>query len=99
MLRGCGLRRAEVAQIDCKQVQHQEGRWFLVDVAGPGNRLRSVPIPQWAKATIDGWTSVAGINGGGCSGPSRRGGEVGATITAQAIYLIAKEHAERLGIP
>jgi hypothetical protein len=45
-------------------MQQREGRWVLVDLAGKGKRIRSVPVPGWAKAAADRWTEAAGITEG-----------------------------------
>lgn len=61
LLIGCGLRRDELAHITVEQIQQREGRWVLVDIEGKGRRLRSVPMPGWTKARIDGWTQLRGF--------------------------------------
>jgi integrase len=37
---------------------------LLVDLIGKDGRVRSVPMPGFAKAAIDSWTAAAGITGG-----------------------------------
>lgn len=97
LLVGCGLRRSELVALHKEHVQQREGRWVLVDVEGKGNRLRSVPMPAWAKAALDGWTGGAGIRGGRLFRAISGGGEVGESLTAQAVYLIVKSYARELG--
>ena len=36
----------------------------IIDLHGKGNRIRTVPMPSWAKAAIDVWAAAAGLNDG-----------------------------------
>jgi site-specific recombinase XerD len=64
VLIGCGLRRAEASAIRFEHIQQREGRWAIVDLRGKGNRMRTVPMPSWAKVAIDQWAEAAAINAG-----------------------------------
>ena len=56
LLVGCGLRRAELCALETEQVwQLSGGRLMLRDIAGKGNRVRSVAVPQWAERDIIAW--------------------------------------------
>lgn len=98
LLVGCGLRRSEIAQIEVDRIQQREARWVIVDMTGKGNRIRSVPMPAWAKLVVDRWTTAAGIDSGRLFRPLSQKGAIGEALTAQAVYLIVKGHAEKLGI-
>lgn len=98
LLVGCGLRRSELAHLDADRIQQREGRWVVVDIEGKGSRIRSVPMPAWAKAAVDAWTAVAGIDGGRLFRAISQTGELGERLTPQAVYLIVKGYAEKLGI-
>ena len=98
LLVGCGLRRSELATLDADRIEQREGRWVLVDIEGKGSRIRSVPMPAWAKAAVDAWTAVAGIDGGRLFRAISQTGELGESLTPQAVYLIVKGYAEKLGI-
>jgi site-specific recombinase XerD len=98
ILVGCGLRREELATLTVEAIQQREGRWVLVDIEGKGNRFRSVPMPAWAKAAADPWTAAAGITEGRLLRAISQGGEVGSGLTAQAVYLIVRGYAARIGI-
>ena len=52
LLVGCGLRRQELAGLRFEDIQQRDGRWCVVDLAGKGNRVRTVPMPPWTKAAI-----------------------------------------------
>ena len=57
---GCGLRRSEVARLTYEHIQQREGRWIIVDLVGKGNRVRTVPMPSWAKAALEAWGFAIG---------------------------------------
>jgi site-specific recombinase XerD len=61
---GCGPRREEVARLQLCDVQQREGRWCVVDIRGKHGRIRTVPMPSWAKVAIDEWTAAADISEG-----------------------------------
>ncbi|MHC4620995.1 MAG: tyrosine-type recombinase/integrase [Planctomycetota bacterium] len=83
---GCGLRRSEAANLTFAHVQMREARWVIVDLVGKRNRIRSIPMPAWAKSAIDAWTEAAGITEGRVFRPLTRGGNLaGDTMTPQAI--------------
>ncbi len=98
LLVGCGLRRSELAELVADRIQRREGRWVIVDIQGKGNRVRSVPMPAWAKVLVDGWTAPAAITEGRLFRAISQKGQVGEALTAQAVYLIVKGYAEELGI-
>jgi site-specific recombinase XerC len=58
---GCGLRRSELVALEMEHVQTRQGHWAIVDMVGKGGHIRTVPMPQWVKDALDGWTSAAGI--------------------------------------
>jgi site-specific recombinase XerD len=49
VLLGCGLRRSEVAALTVSHVQQRDGRWCIVDLVGKHGRVRTIPMPTWAK--------------------------------------------------
>jgi integrase/recombinase XerD len=57
VLLGCGLRRSEVAALTFEHVQQRDGRWCIVDLVGKHGRVRTAPMPNCFKVTIDAWTS------------------------------------------
>ena len=97
VLIGCGLRRAEAAALSFDHVQQREGRWVLVDLIGKRDKIRSVPMPNWTKASIDAWSRAAGISEGLVFRAVNKGDRVmGDGITPQAIYNIIVGYAEEL---
>ena len=101
MLVGCGLRRSEVVGLTIKHVQQRQQRWAVVDLIGKHGRIRTVPMPGWAKAVLDDWTTTAGITAGPLFRAVHKGGTIGgpAPMTAQALYYIVAEYAAQLDLP
>jgi site-specific recombinase XerD len=97
LLIGCGLRRAELAALETGHVALREGRWVLVDLIGKGSRLRSVPMPGWAKGALDHWTTIAEITDGRLFRAISPQGELQNSLTPQAVYLIVRHYTTRLG--
>ena len=55
LLLGCGLRRGELAPLGFSAIAQRESRWVIVDLIGKHGRIRTVPMPSWAKAALDRW--------------------------------------------
>jgi site-specific recombinase XerD len=97
VLIGCGLRRAEAAGLTFEHVQQRDGRWVLVDLIGKRDKIRSVPMPNWAKAAIDEWRKTSGVSDGLVFRAINKGDRVvGDGITPQAIYNIIVGYAGAL---
>lgn len=101
---GAGLRRSEVAALAFDHIAQREGRWVIVDLVGKGNRVRSVPIPAWAKAAIDEWAAAAKLapstgSGGRVFRSIRKGGAMESEgLTPQAVHDVAKEYGAICGL-
>jgi integrase len=74
LLIGCGLRRAEAANLTFDHIQQRDGRWVLVDLIGKRNKVRSVPMPAWTKQAIDEYASAASLTEGVVFRPINKGG-------------------------
>ncbi|MEO6588768.1 MAG: site-specific integrase, partial [Pyrinomonadaceae bacterium] len=97
ILVGCGLRRAEAAILSVVHIEQREGRWAIVDIVGKRDKMRTVPMPNWAKAAIDTWTFTARVTDGFIFRRVNKGGNLmGEGITEQAIYNIVVGYAEKL---
>ena len=64
VLLGCGLRRRELADLDLRHLQQREEHWAIVDLVGKGGHIRTIPVPEWVKMTVDEWTRAAEIKAG-----------------------------------
>ena len=58
VLLGCGLRRCELGDVDFKHLPQREEQWAVVDLVGKGGHIRTVPVPEWVKPTIDLWVAA-----------------------------------------
>ena len=97
VLIGCGLRRSEAAALTFGHVQQRDGRWVLVDLIGKRDKIRSIPMPNWAKAAIDEWSLTSGVVEGFVFRAVNKGDRViGDGITPQAIYNVISGYAEDL---
>ena len=65
---------------------------------GKGNRVRTIPLPNWAKRAIDEWIETANISSGYVFRPINKGDTItGEKLTSQAIQNIVKEYAAACG--
>ena len=95
---GAGLRRSEVANLTFEHIQQREGRWVIVDLIGKGKRIRTVPIPSWAKQAIDEWVQTAGISEGRIFRAVNKGDRLaGDSLTSQAVQDVVKLYAKQCG--
>jgi site-specific recombinase XerD len=99
LLLGCGLRRAEAANLTFEHIQQRDGRWVLVDLLGKRNKLRSVPMPPWTKAAIDEYAANAALNEENVFRPINKGGRLtGQRMTEQAIYNVVLYYADKVSV-
>lgn len=99
VLLGCGLRRSEAAALTVGHVQQREGRWVVCDLVGKGNRTRTVPMPSWARASIDAWMVAARISEGRLFRAIHKGGYVnGETMSDQGIADVVRVYARECGL-
>jgi hypothetical protein len=42
-------------------LQQRGEHWAIVDLVCKGGHIRTVPVPDWVKATVDLWITAAGI--------------------------------------
>ncbi len=99
-LLGCGLRRRELAELDFDHLQRREEHWAIVNLVGKGGHIRTVPVPDWVKQTIDQWVAAAGITSGRVFRCVCRAGKVwGSGMTERVVWHVVKENAAKLGNP
>jgi site-specific recombinase XerD len=99
VLLGTGLRRDEAAGLIVEHLQQREGRWLIVDLVGKRQKVRSVPMPSWAKHAIDAWLLAADIQKGYIFRAMRKGDHVQEqSMGAQAVYSVVRDYAEQLGV-
>ena len=99
VLLGCGLRRSELINLELDHIQRREDHWAIVDLVGKGTHIRTVPMPEWVKLTLDEWLGVADIRQGKLFRCVCRKGVVwGTEVTEKVVWHIVKEYAGKLGI-
>jgi site-specific recombinase XerD len=99
LLIGCGLRRSELAELALVHIQKRGDRWMIVDLVGKGKRVRSVPMPSWAKAAIDRWTESAGITEGRILlAINKADAIVSDGMSPQSIFEIVEQYSRALGV-
>lgn len=99
MLIGCRLRRAELLALTLESIQQREEHWVIADLVGKGGHVRTVPVPTWLKAAVDGWTTAVGITHGPVFRAINKAGRVwGNGITPKVIWEVVKTAAARAGI-
>lgn len=81
--------------MDWAQVQMRESRWVLIDVLGKGNVLRTVPMPNWARAALEG---LPGPQEGKLFRQIDRHNRVLGPLGARAIADIVKGYGKQIGI-
>jgi len=99
LLVGGGLRRSELAALNCDHFQLREGRWLIADLIGKQGRIRSVPIPRWAHRAATRWVVAAGVTAGAVfRGITRHGQVTPRRLSPQAVFEIVKTYSEGLGL-
>src|SRR6202521_1992333 len=99
LLLGCGLRRSELVHLTIEHLQQREEHWVLVDLVGKGGHVRTVPVPEWVKAAIDVWSTIANIKTGRlfrCV--NKTGSTWGLGITEKVVWCMVRECALRAKI-
>jgi len=95
------MRITAVALIELSfdHIQRRDEHWAIVDLVGKGGHIRTVPMPDWVKGTLDLWTTAARISDGRifrCV--CRNGCAWGSKITEKVGWYTVKEQAGKLGI-
>lgn len=97
ILRGAGLRRAEVVKLELKDFN---ARTSAVEVrGGKGDKDRTVYLPDDAIAVVEDWLTLRGRRPGALLCPIRKGGEISyRKMTPQAVLLILQKRAQEAGV-
>ncbi len=97
ILRGTGLRRAEVVKLKLTDFDCQTG---AVEVrSGKGGKDRTVYLPQMAIPFVIDWWKVRGKKPGALLCPVRKGGSIEIRhMSPQAVLLVMQKRARQAGI-
>lgn len=99
VLVGCGVRREEISSLRLDQIQPRDGRWCIVDLIGKHGRIRTIPMPKWAKDAIDKWTVAAGISSGRMfRGVNKGDHATGESLTAQGILRCVAKYSSAVDL-
>ena len=99
LLVGCGLRRAEAAQLTFEHVGERDGRFCLVDIRGKRGRIRTVPLPGWVKIAIDRWKEAAQLSTGRILRAVNRHGQITRdSISGSGILRLAARYGREIGV-
>ena len=99
ILVGCGLRRAELANLPVEKIQIRQGHWVIVDLVGKGGHVRTIPIPNWAKEKLDRWTTAGEISSGRVFRAIRKNGSVwGDGISENLVWHVVSRYCRQIGL-
>ncbi len=99
LLVGCGLRRSELANLLVEDIQQRDGRWVIIDLVGKHGRIRTVPMPSWAKAAVDHWVAAAGITEGRLLRALNKAGRLSHdSMRPQSVFETVVDYGARIGL-
>jgi len=65
-----------------EDIQQREEHWVIADLVGKGGHIRTIPVPDWVKAGIDGWMGASGITTGTLLRSINKAGRIWALVSA-----------------
>jgi site-specific recombinase XerD len=99
LLLGCGLRRAELIGLKLAHLQQRDDHWAIIDLFGKGGHVRTVPVPDWVKAAVDEWLTVARIEEGLVFRCVTHSGTVwGSGISEKVVWWVVRQCAKKAAI-
>jgi site-specific recombinase XerD len=98
VLFACGLRRAELCNLEVKTIGRLNEGWALIDLVGKRQKVRSIPLEAPIKQGIDEWLQAAKIASGRVFRAIRKNGKVwGNGLDESAIWQIVRHYAAQVG--
>jgi site-specific recombinase XerD len=98
ILVACGLRRHEAAELTVDHLQQREGHWAIVDLAGKGGHIRTVPVPDWVYSAAKDWMETAAIKTGKLFRKVSTANKTwGDGVTEKLVWHVVKKFAKRIG--
>jgi site-specific recombinase XerD len=99
VLLGCGLRRSELTDLTLDHFERREEHWAIVDLIGKGGHVRTIPVPDWVKKTVDDWLRAARVTEGRVfRRVCRTGMAWGTEMTEKVVWQVVKQYAGQMGI-
>ena len=97
ILRGAGLRRAELVKLKVKDFHPQTSSLEINRAKGGKNRL--VYLPEPAVFYVENWLAVRGQRAGALLCPIRKGGAIEyRQMSSQAVLLVVQKRATQAGV-
>ena len=97
ILRGAGLRRAEVVKLEVRDFDSDSGA--LEVRQGKGGKDRTVYLPDGAMVFVNNWLGVRGYLPGALLCPVQKGGQIQMrNMTPQAVLMILQKRAKEAGV-
>jgi site-specific recombinase XerD len=95
LLLGCGLRRAEPIALKLGHRQQRDDHWAIIDLYGKSGHMRTVPLPNWVKATVDAWLAAGGIENGFIFRCVIHAGTAwGSRISEKVVWWVVRQYAK-----
>jgi site-specific recombinase XerD len=89
----------ELTELTLGHLQRREDHWTILDLVGKAGHVRTIPVPDWVKGTIDAWLIAASIVDGRLFRCVCRTGTVwGDEMTEKVVWHIVKHYARKLGV-
>jgi integrase len=99
ILLGCGLRRAELAQLTIEELQQRGEHWVVADLVGKGGHVRTVPVPTWVKEAVDEWRDAAGVASGPVFRAINKAGKISeSAFSPKVIWGVVKAASKKCGL-
>jgi len=100
VLLGCGLRRAELTGLRIEDLRLREEHWVIADLVGKSGHVRTIPMPDWVKASVDNWVAAAGITTGPLLRSINKAGRIwGNGFSPKVIWGVVKDKAASCEFP
>lgn len=97
ILRGAGLRRAEVVKLAVRDLTVETGA--LEVRQGKGGKDRTVYLPSGAIAYVEDWLEIRGMSPGALLCPVRKGGKIVIKhLSPQSVLYVLQKRAKQAGV-
>ncbi len=92
VLRGCSLRRAELASVTVQHLQRREEHAVIADLVGKGGHVRTVPVPAWVELALSTWMETANVTSGPIFRAINKAGRIAsAGFSPKVIWGVVKD--------
>jgi site-specific recombinase XerD len=88
-----------LTELTINHLQRREDHWAIVDLIGKGGHVRTIPVPDWVKRTIDEWLMAANVvDGRMFRRVCKKGTTWGNEMTEKVVWHVVKQYAAEIGI-